>query len=166
MLHMADSDDERGDVVTIDIPDDIELSCHCHYHWQCLMDNASSVPSSFRCPTCEGDISTLASLTAGSSRAGDIHTILVRYTNEGGIQDRLDISLSMREEVYLEAHPDAAPARAFHLMCAEGDLEGLVELLYHAGDQVPDLGSVIRYQDPLSDMKSGLHLAESGLLSM
>ncbi|KAM3559293.1 hypothetical protein MY1884_003543 [Beauveria asiatica] len=65
----------------------------------------------------------------------------------------------MREEAYLEAHPEAAPARAFHVMCAEGDVDGLVELLYHSDDQVPDIGSLIRYQDPLSEMKSGLHLA-------
>ena len=33
MLHVADSDDEGEDVGTVDVPDDIELSCRCHYHW-------------------------------------------------------------------------------------------------------------------------------------
>lgn len=115
------------------------------------MENASAVISNTNCPSCNKNISS--SSTPGGP------AILVRYMNEGGLQDGLDILPSIREEAYLEANPDAAPARAFHVMCSEGDLDGLVELLYHAGDQVPDLGAMIRYQDPLSSMKSGLHLA-------
>lgn len=122
------------------------------------MDNASTVISSFQCPSCGEDISSSA-VSAASSRANDIPAILVRYTNEGGTQDGLDIAASVREEAYLEAHPEAAPARAFHVMCASGDVDGLVELLYYSSDQVPDLGAMIRYQDPLYGMKSGLHLA-------
>ncbi|KAJ3493081.1 hypothetical protein NLG97_g4965 [Lecanicillium saksenae] len=151
VLHMADSDDEGEDAGTIDIPDDIELSCHCHYHWQCFMENASSVMSSLNCPSCDKSIS--------NSDTPSGLAVLVRYMNEGGLQEGLDILPSMKEEAYLEAHPEAAPARALHVMCAEGDLDGLVELLYHSGDQVPDLGAMIRYQDPLSGMQSALHLA-------
>ncbi|KAJ6782645.1 hypothetical protein PWT90_00198 [Aphanocladium album] len=151
VLHMADSDDEGEDAGTIDIPDDIELSCHCHYHWQCFMENASSVISILKCPSCGKNIS--------NSDAPNGPAVLVRYMNEGGLQDSLDILPSMKEEAYLEAHPEAAPSRALHVMCSEGDLDGLVELLYHSGDQVPDMGSMIRYQDPLSGMKSALHLA-------
>ena len=120
------------------------------------MDYASSVMSNFQCPSCGENISNSA---PGSSCAAGGPAILVRYTNEGGKQEGLDISSSVEEEAYLEAHPEAAPARAFHLMCAGGDLDGLVELLYQSGDQIPDLGSMIRYQDPLSGLKSGLHLA-------
>lgn len=36
---------------------------------------------------------------------------------------------------------------------------GIVELLHDVGDEVDDLGALIRYQDPLSNMTSGLHLA-------
>ncbi|OAA72773.1 hypothetical protein LEL_08557 [Akanthomyces lecanii RCEF 1005] len=158
VLHVADSDDEGEDVGTVDVPDDIELSCRCHYHWQCLMDNASSIISNPRCPSCGQDISSAAA-SAASSHSSETPAILVRYTNEGGTQDGLDILSSMTEEAYLESHPEAAPARAFHVMCAEGDIDGLVELVYHSGDQVPDVGGMIRYQDPLSGMKSGLHLA-------
>ncbi|KAM3507659.1 hypothetical protein MY11210_007056 [Beauveria gryllotalpidicola] len=159
VLHVAASEDDGEDAGTIDIPDDVRLPCRCHYHWQCLMDSASSVISSFQCPSCGKNISSSAASATSSSRANDSHAILVRYINEGGMQDCLDISPSMREEAYLEAHPEAAPARAFHVMCAEGDLDGLVELLYHSRGQVPDIGSLIRYRDPLSEMKSGLHLA-------
>lgn len=122
------------------------------------MDNASSIISNPCCPSCGQDISSAAA-SAASSPSSETPAILVRYTNEGGTQDGLDILSSMTEEAYLESHPETAPARAFHVMCAEGDIDGLVELVYHSGDQVPDLGGMIRYQDPLSGMKSGLHLA-------
>lgn len=123
------------------------------------MEKAASVISTLQCPSCGDGISGSSASTASSSRAPDSPTLVVRYTNEGGIQDGLDIMPSIKEEAYLEAHPEAAPARALHVMCSEGDLDGLIELLYHSGDQVPDLGAMIRYQDPLSGMKSGLHLA-------
>jgi hypothetical protein len=44
-------------------------------------------------------------------------------------------------------------------MSAEGDVGGIVELLRDASDEIEDLASFVRYQDPLADMKSGLHLA-------
>lgn len=123
------------------------------------MDEASSVISTLQCPSCEKSLSGFVTSSASSSAVPHSSSILVRYTNEGGIQDGLDIVPPMKEEAYLEDHPEAAPARAFHVMCTEGDIDGLVELLYHAGDQVPDIGALIRYQDPLSGMKSGLHSA-------
>lgn len=122
------------------------------------MDNASSIISHFRCPSCGQDISRAVASSA-SSHSPSTPAVLARYTNEGGVQDGLDILSFMIEEAYLKSHPEAAPARAFHEMCAEGDIDGLVALVYHSGDQVPDLGGMIRYQDPLSGMKSGLHLA-------
>lgn len=85
--------------------------------------------------------------------------ILVKYANEGGIQEDLDILPSITEEAYLEAHPEARPARALHVMCAEGDVAGIVELLRDIHDEVEDLGAFVRYQDPLAEMTSGLHLA-------
>lgn len=44
-------------------------------------------------------------------------------------------------------------------MCSEGDVAGIVELLRDIHDEVDDLGAFIRYQDPLAEMRSGLHLA-------
>lgn len=88
--------------------------------------------------------------------------ILVRYRNEGGFQADLDILPAIAEEAYLIDHPETRVARAFLSMCSEGDVNGIVELLAAVdGDEEAglDIASVVRYQDPLSGMKSGLHLA-------
>ncbi|KAI1331838.1 hypothetical protein F5Y16DRAFT_245016 [Xylariaceae sp. FL0255] len=144
--------------------DDLELSCGCHFHWQCLLDQSSELAISLKCPSCE---SLLAENSAGPSVTNAFLpstagvSILTRYTNEGGVQEGFDILPSITEEAYLEANPEARPARAFHVMCSEGDVDGIVDLLRDA-DQAGDMASpaqLIRYQDPLSNMKSGLHLA-------
>lgn len=88
--------------------------------------------------------------------------ILAKYTNEGGVEPDLDILPAITEEAYLETNPEARPARAFQLMCSEGDVDGIVELLSNidgSSEDDVDALSVLRYQDPLSDMKSGLHLS-------
>lgn len=135
------------------------------------MDEAASILSTLQCPTCHSDLiggtgsqqrpggSSSSSSTNNNNNNNYNSEVLVRYTNEGGIQEGLDIMPSFKEEAYLQVHPEAAPARAFHVMCAEGDIDGAFELLYHASEQVPDVGAMVRYQDPLSGMKSGLHLA-------
>lgn len=67
------------------------------------------------------------------------------------------------EEAYLDANPSARPARAFMTMCGEGDIAGIVELL-QALQEEPDEGDMspaelLRFQDPLDGMKTGLHVA-------
>ncbi|KAI0393342.1 hypothetical protein F5Y17DRAFT_432915 [Xylariaceae sp. FL0594] len=156
------------------VPDDLQLSCGCHFHWQCLLDQSAEVAFSLRCPSCQ---SVLAESSAGSSSAASSPlppaagvSILSRYTNEGGVQENLDVAPAITEEAYLSAHPEARPALAFHVMCSEGDVDGIVDLLRDVdqsggGDddeeQHPRLSpaQIIRSQDPLSGMKSGLHLA-------
>jgi hypothetical protein len=91
-------------------------------------------------------------------------SVLSRYTNEGGFQEGLDILPAIREEAYLEAHPEARPARAFHVMCGEGDVDGIVDLLRDIDEgtgEEPVLSpaQLLRYQDPLANNRSGLHLA-------
>ncbi|KAI0151270.1 hypothetical protein BJ166DRAFT_386676 [Pestalotiopsis sp. NC0098] len=168
-------DDESGAVQAF--PDDLELPCGCHFHWQCLMDHSSEVAMSLQCPACHGQ---LASNPAGPSVTNQfLHTssgakILTRYNNEGGLQEDLDILPEITEEAYLEANPEARPARAFHVMCSEGDVGGIVELLRaldrdhqqgagssSAEDEEPSMDpmQLLRYQDPLNGSKSGLHLA-------
>lgn len=48
-------------------------------------------------------------------------------------------------------------------MCSEGDIQGIVELLQDANEElagdVAKLGQLIRYQDPLGGGKSALHVA-------
>lgn len=131
---------------------------------QCLFDASSQVAVSLKCPSCD---TFLPSNPAGPSSTNPFsHTtesvIPATYTSEGGTEPDLNIMPTITEEAYLEGHPEARPARAFHIMCSEGDVEGIAELL--AGlDEVEvegvDVLSVLRYQDPLFASKSGLHLA-------
>ena len=126
------------------------------------MDEASSVALSLKCPSCD---SHLPASAAGSSSSNAIPQnasstpILARYSNEGGVQESLDILPSITEEAYVQNNPEARPARAFHVMCSEGDVAGIIELLRDVHEEVDDIGSLVRYQDPLAEMKSGLHLA-------
>lgn len=125
------------------------------------MDEAADTVLSLLCPGCSGGIGTPFGESSSSGSGSDLPAahIFVEYTNEGGTQDKLDIFPSVREEAYTQQHPEVIPARALHVMCAEGDVDGMVELLMHVGDQVPDIGGMIRYRDPLSGLQSGLHLA-------
>lgn len=86
-----------------------------------------------------------------------------RYHNEGGVQEDLDILPLITEEAYLDEHPEARPARAFMTMCAEGDIMGVNDLLSAVDDDEDGEGlsakPILRYQDPLDGMKSGLHVA-------
>ncbi|KAI1104759.1 hypothetical protein F4804DRAFT_177061 [Jackrogersella minutella] len=160
-------DDDDGTDEPQFVPDDLEVSCGCHYHWQCLLDQAAELAVSLKCPSCDAE---LATNVAGSSATNTFlqsvpgTTILARYTNEGGVQENYDILPAIIEEAYLEANPEARPARAYHVMCSEGDVSGIIELLRDAeqgeGDEpLMDSAQLIRYQDPLGDSKSGLHLA-------
>ncbi|OHW99743.1 ring finger-like protein [Colletotrichum incanum] len=162
-----ESDDEGQTVEDPqNVPDDLELPCGCHFHWQCLLDQSQEIAISLNCPSCQ---KYLPSNTQGPSVTNPfLHTssgaaILTRYVNEGGLQDALDILPNITEEAYLAANPDARPARAYHLMCAEGDVQGVVDLLQDANEElagdVAQLGQLIRYQDPLAGGKSALHLA-------
>ncbi|KAF4977731.1 hypothetical protein FZEAL_5779 [Fusarium zealandicum] len=171
VLHLDpedDVDEEAGasgagpSTASTSVPDDLELPCGCHFHWQCLLDQSSDVALSLKCPNCS---TQLPANDVGPSVTNQFlatppgAAILTKYTNEGGVQENLDILPAITEEAYLESNPEARPARALHLMCAEGDLGGIVELLRDASDEIGDLASFIKYQDPLADMKSGLHLA-------
>ncbi|KAI0186791.1 hypothetical protein EV127DRAFT_166701 [Xylaria flabelliformis] len=165
---VVEVEDEDGDSTGVQtVPDDLELACGCHFHWQCLLDQSSDVAISLKCPSCQ---STLAENSAGPSVTNSFRqatpgvAIPTRYTNEGGVQEGLDILPAITEEAYLEANPEARPARAFHVMCSEGDVDGIVDLLRdieQGSGEEPGLtpAQLIRYQDPLANMKSGLHLA-------
>ncbi|KAK9797979.1 putative RING-type domain-containing protein [Seiridium cardinale] len=164
---LLEVEDEEGSGQPQSIPDDLELSCACHFHWQCLLDQASEVALSLECPSCHRQIATNPagpSVTNHFRHANSGSSILTRYHNEGGLQEDLDILPEITEEAYLEANPEARPARAYHVMCSEGDASGIVELLRdidQSAGQAPSLSpaQLLRYQDPLSSSKSGLHLA-------
>ncbi|KAF4120995.1 RING protein [Geosmithia morbida] len=156
--------ENAGKASAEEVPDDLELPCGCHFHWQCLLDESPAVTISFRCPSCESYLATDESGASGSSStaASVASVILAKYKNEGGLQPNFDILPAITEEAYLSSHPEARPARAFQIMCSEGDVGGMVELLAtidDANDGDVSAPSVLRYQDPLSNMKTGLHLA-------
>ncbi|OTB08978.1 hypothetical protein M426DRAFT_316270 [Hypoxylon sp. CI-4A] len=161
----VDGDDDNDDPQFV--PDDLELSCGCHYHWQCLLEQAAELAISLKCPSCDSGIATNhagPSSTNAFLQSAPGAAILTKYTNEGGVQENYDILPEITEEAYLEANPEARPARAYHVMCSEGDVGGIVELLRDADQTaavqpVMNASQLIRYQDPLAESKSGLHLA-------
>ena len=148
------------------VPDDVELSCGCHFHWQCLIDSYEIR----QCPSCNRDIS--------SSSPTDGQQILCNLHNEGGLQERLDIMPLLTEEAYLRAYPEDRKCRAFLEFCREGDLQAVVDLLKDDDDddeededeEMDDEPSrpkktaeeILRYQDSIGDMQSGLHAAVTG----
>jgi len=122
------------------------------------------VAAALACPSCNAPIQSVAN---GADR---VLQVLTRYTNEGGIQDNLDILPNVREEAYLDANPSARPARAYLTFCSEGDVLNIVELLQtlqeddeedEEEEEVPRMhpAHLLRYQDPLNGMKSAMHLA-------
>ncbi|MCJ1397900.1 hypothetical protein MMC11_001096 [Xylographa trunciseda] len=143
---------------TIIVPDDVELKCGCHFHWQCLLDAYQIT----QCPNCSQNIATL-------SDSGEDEQILCNLRNEGGYQESLDILPLLAEESYLRAYPEERKARAFLEFCREGDFQAVFDLLDDdgeedeengAGNLVPmDIADVLQYQDPLGSLYSGLHTA-------
>ncbi|KAF1836392.1 hypothetical protein BDW02DRAFT_567139 [Decorospora gaudefroyi] len=148
------------------VPDDVQLTCGCHFHWDCLL-SAYEITS---CPNCAKDIAT----------TGDgVQKVLCTLNNEGGLQEDLDILPLLTEESYLKAYPEDRKARAFLEFCREGDYKAVVDMLLD--DEVDEteadaegdvemsctdhpekelgIDRMLRYQDPIGDMQSGLHAA-------
>ncbi|KAK3395265.1 hypothetical protein B0H63DRAFT_408672 [Podospora didyma] len=151
ILKVSAEESETGEETAV--PDDLALSCGCHFHWQCLLDQAAEVTVSLQCPSCGA---TLASSAQGGA------PISTRYINEGGVQEGLDILPALTEEAYLSTNPKARPARALHVMVAEGDVAGIVALLADV-DSNPEAGvtsmELLPWTDPLNGGRSALHVA-------
>lgn len=91
--------------------------------------------------------------------------------NEGGLQQGFDILPILKEESYLKAFPEERKCRAFLEFCAEGDLGAILDLVNGQEDEDDDFSvngngngsakpiDVLRYQDPLGSMSTGLHVA-------
>lgn len=113
---------------------------------------------------------TIASFTSTGEQQ-----VLCNLLNEGGPQENLDILPLLKEESYLRAYPEERKCRAFLEFCREGDIEALVDLLNDEEeddnedeDQEMDMeegiktiksADILRYQDPIGEMSSGLHIA-------
>lgn len=103
--------------------------------------------------------------------------MLCSYNNEGGLQEDLDILPLLTEESYLKAYPEDRKARAFLEFCREGDYKAVVDMLMDDNVEEDDEGEdiemgstdnpakevgidkLLRYQDPIGNMQSGLHAA-------
>ena len=110
------------------------------------------------CPNCG------SGLTSKSSTGEQ--QILCNLKNEGGLQERLDILPLLTEETYLKTYPEERRCQAFLEFCGEGDVEAIVDLLRGDGENEADEGQsegksidVLRYQDQIRTMNSGLHVA-------
>ena len=92
------------------------------------------------------------------------------------MQADLDILPLLTEESYLKAYPEDRKARAFLEFCREGDYKAIVEMLQDDEIEEDDDGDeemgdseepgkevgidrMLRYQDPIGQMESGLHAA-------
>ncbi|TVY75985.1 hypothetical protein LSUE1_G006449, partial [Lachnellula suecica] len=134
---------------------------------QCLLDESPQIALSFQCPSCSSSITTNPSGPSATNsllpQSSQQPQILTRYHNEGGVQENLDILPLITEEAYLDANPAARPARAFLTMCSEGDVAGIIELLMaieeDRDEEDMSPAELLRYQDPLEGMKTGLHMA-------
>ncbi len=160
------------------VDDDVQLQCGCHFHWsvshcqtssglrprmltgyprrQCLLDAYSIT----ECPHCGSNLMVTTELSE--------EQLLCTLKNEGGLQERLDILPILTEESYLRAYPEERRCRAFLEFCREGDIEAVVDLLSNDEDEedgeneetkVGRNVDVLRYQDQIGSMGSGLHVA-------
>ncbi|KAL9028215.1 MAG: hypothetical protein Q9196_003387 [Gyalolechia fulgens] len=115
------------------------------------------------CPSCSSNL--LSHTSSGTEQ------ILCNVNNEGGLQGGLDILPILKEETYLKAFPEERKCRAFLEFCAEGDVGAVLDLINGQEDEDEDLSAngndegsakpidVLRYQDPLGSMSTGLHVA-------
>ncbi|KAH7091437.1 hypothetical protein FB567DRAFT_274450 [Paraphoma chrysanthemicola] len=147
------------------VPDDVFLQCGCHFHWDCLLEAYEIT----ECPSCGKTISSNS--PTGSQQ------VLVTLKNEGGVQEDLDILPLLIEESYLKAYPEDRKCRAFLEFCREGDYRAIVGMLQDdeveeddddedeemADSDEPNkevgIDRMLRYQDPIGEMQSGLHAA-------
>lgn len=164
-----DTNGPSQDQATETVPDDVHLPCGCHFHWECLLDSYE-VES---CPVCSRSI--VSNLSSSSALENPTQQIIVDLTNEGGLQRQIDIFPIVKEESYLRAYPEERKCRAFLEFCREGDHRAIVDLLQNADLQQQDddidaingddaspqktADEILRYQDPIGEMQSGLHAA-------
>ena len=108
------------------------------------------------CPNCKRDITS-------RSISGE-EQILCTLKNEGGVQKNLDILPILTEEMYLKAYPEERKSQAFLEFCGEGDIEAIVDILRAEGEEDEEENAgvdygILRYQDQIHTMNSGLHVA-------
>ena len=111
------------------------------------------------CPSCGKSFTSISSI--GEQQ------ILCNLKNEGGLQEQLDILPLLTEEAYLKTYPEERKCQAFLEFCGEGDIEAIVDLLNDEGEEggentgrsAQKTVDILRYQDHIRTMNSGLHVA-------
>lgn len=114
-----------------------------------------------QCPSCSRNIL--------SHNASEEEQIRCNVNNEGGLQQGFDILPILKEESYLKTFPEERKARAFLEFCAEGDVGAILDLVNGEDDEDSKMTGtgegaakpidVLRYQDPLGSLGTGLHVA-------
>lgn len=114
-----------------------------------------------QCPACSSNLATTSSTGA--------QQVLCNLNNEGGLLEDLDILPLLTEESYLKAYPEERKCRAFLEFCREGDVSAIVDMLKDEDEEGDEEEmqeerkiDILRYQDPIGDMQSGLHAAVLG----
>jgi len=113
------------------------------------------------CPDCGRDLMT-------TTETGE-QQLLCNLKNEGGLQEKLDLLPILTDESYLKAYPEERRCRGFLDFCREGDIQAIVDLLSDNEEVAEDEDGeettvgrdidVLRYQDQIGSMGSGLHVA-------
>ncbi|KAI9758805.1 MAG: hypothetical protein M4579_002819 [Chaenotheca gracillima] len=103
---------------------------------------------------CDADVI----ITDPSSREKQI---ICTVRNEGGVEESYDFYPDLLQDAYLDEHPEARKAQAFLDLCASGDVDGILELLFDDGEEDVEGAPVdlLRYQSPLQKGRSPLHIA-------
>jgi hypothetical protein len=134
------------------VPDDVEPSCGCHYHWECFLDAYNIT----QCPNCNKDISSLSK--------DNTQQVLVTLRNEGGTERAYDILPTATEETYLRAYPEERKGHAYLEFCREGDIDAIIHLIKDEDeDEEEEAGEnidILRYRGTFEGIEgSGLHVA-------
>lgn len=133
------------------VPDDVELSCGCHFHWECFLDAYTIT----ECPNCSKSTSSLSS--TGQQQ------VLCTVRNEGGTQIDFDILPTATEEAYLRAYPEERKAHAFLEFCREGDVDAILHMIKDDAENdadEEDTVDLLQYCGTFEGIEgSGLHVA-------
>lgn len=169
-VEVSQESDSDNDEMQVDedhnpqtVPDDVKLSCGCHFHWECLLESYELA----NCPNCSRSIVSVPAGSSSSSSSSTAERVIVDLTNEGGMQSQIDIFPILKEESYLRAYPEERKSRAFLEFCREGDHRAIADLLKRCAEEADEeeeeptqsRDEILRYQDPICEMESGLHAA-------
>ncbi|KAJ9607299.1 hypothetical protein H2200_008372 [Cladophialophora chaetospira] len=148
----SDVEDSKAPSEVDSVPDDVELSCGCHYHWECFLEAYSIT----QCPNCSEDIS---SLSPNASQQ-----VLVTLRNEGGVQEKYDILPAATEEAYLRAYPEERKGHAYLEFCREGDIDAIIHMINDSeeedAEEDEEIADILRYRGTFEGIEgSGLHVA-------